>query len=60
MVHECKFKVDGITKYVEDHEFKFDNTFHETETSDDVYEYQMKHLLPGLFKGGVVTTFAYG
>jgi len=26
-VHECNYKVDGITKYVEDHEFKFDNVF---------------------------------
>jgi kinesin family protein 2/24 len=26
-VHEPKFKVDGITKYVENHSFTFDNTF---------------------------------
>ena len=26
-VHEPKFKVDGITKYVENHTFTFDNTF---------------------------------
>ena len=26
-VHECKIKVDGITKYLEDHQFYFDNTF---------------------------------
>jgi kinesin family protein 2/24 len=24
-VHECKYKVDGITKYVENHDFDFDN-----------------------------------
>lgn len=24
-VHECKFKVDGITKYIENNDFKFDN-----------------------------------
>ena len=27
-VHEPKFKVDGITKYVENHTFTYDNTFH--------------------------------
>lgn len=37
VVHECKFKVDGITKFIQDHEFKFDNTFSEKETSEDVY-----------------------
>jgi kinesin family protein 2/24 len=25
LVHECKFKVDGITKYLDNHEFNFDN-----------------------------------
>ena len=39
VVHECKVKVDGITKYVEDTGFLFDNAFPETETSNDVYEY---------------------
>lgn len=37
VVHECKFKVDGITKFIEDHEFKFDNSFSESETHEDVY-----------------------
>ena len=37
VVHECKFKVDGITKYIDDSEFKFDNTFSESEGSQDVY-----------------------
>jgi kinesin family protein 2/24 len=37
VVHECKFKVDGITKFIEDHEFKFDNGFSETETANEVY-----------------------
>ncbi len=26
-IHEPKYKVDGITKYVENHVFTFDNTF---------------------------------
>jgi kinesin family protein 2/24 len=28
---EPKFRVDGITKYVENHTFTFDNTFNEDE-----------------------------
>ncbi len=28
-----KFKVDGITKYLEENLFKFDNTFNENETT---------------------------
>ena len=60
VIHECKYKVDGITKYIENHEFNYDNTYSEKETSDDVYKYQIKTLLPDLFKNGVVTLFAYG
>jgi kinesin family protein 2/24 len=60
IVHECKIKVDGITKFIENHDFKFDNVFSELEDSSDVYEYQIKNLLPNLFKNGVVTCFAYG
>ena len=37
VVHECKLKVDGITKFIEDSDFKFDNVFSGDETSDDVY-----------------------
>ena len=28
-----KFKVDGITKYIENYDFTFDNTFNENEDS---------------------------
>ena len=37
LVHECKVKVDGITKYVENHPYKFDNTFHHKESTTAVY-----------------------
>ena len=33
VVHEPKVKVDGITKYVQDTSFQFDNTFNENENS---------------------------
>lgn len=59
-VLESKFKVDGITKYVEDHSFTFDNTFNENETSDDLYKFTLSPLIDLLFNNGVVTCFAYG
>ena len=30
-IHEPKLKVDGISKYIENHQFTFDNTFNEEE-----------------------------
>jgi kinesin family member 2/24 len=37
-VHECKYKVDGITKFIENHDFTFDNTFSELEGTDNLYK----------------------
>lgn len=59
-VHECKIKIDGITKYIEDHEFYFDNTFHDKETTLDVYKSSVFPLVPLILKKGIVTCFAYG
>lgn len=39
VVHECKVKVDGITKFVEDTQFLFDNTYSELEGAEEVYEF---------------------
>jgi kinesin family protein 2/24 len=49
IVHEPKIKVDGITKYIVDQKFNFDNTYAEYEDSHVLYEYQLKHLIPSLF-----------
>lgn len=27
IVHDCKYKVDGITKFIDNQSFDFDNTF---------------------------------
>ena len=27
IVHDCKYKVDGITKFIDNQNFDFDNTF---------------------------------
>ena len=45
VVHDCKFKIDGITKYLDSSTFEFDHTFHENDTTDDVYFYCVQSLL---------------
>ena len=59
-VHECKIKIDGITKYLEDHEFYFDNTFNENETTEEIYDYTIGPMINLVLKKGIVTCFAYG
>jgi kinesin family protein 2/24 len=59
-VHEPKFKVDGITKYIENHSFNFDNAYNENETTDTIYEYSLSPLIDKLYKKATVTVFAYG
>jgi len=59
-VHECKIKVDGITKYIEDHEFYFDNSFSDMETTDDVYNFTIHPTINLVLNKGIITCFAYG
>lgn len=60
-VHECKFKIDGITKTVENHDFVFDNAFSHGESTDSLYVATLKPVMPLAFqRNGVVTCFAYG
>lgn len=59
-VHECKIRVDGITKYIEDHEFFFDNSFSDRETTEDVYSYTISPTINLILSKGIVTCFAYG
>lgn len=54
-MHKCKFKVDGITKYVENLGFEFDNTFSEAEDSDILYYSSIQPQIDFLFDGGIVT-----
>ena len=60
VVHECKIKIDGITKYLEDHEFYFDNTFNENESTEEIYGYTIEPMINLVLKKGIVTCFAYG
>ena len=59
-VFESKLKVDGITKYVDQHVFTFDNTFNERESTEDVYRFALEPALDMIFNQGMVTIFAYG
>ena len=60
IVHECKIKIDGITKYLEDHQFYFDNTFAENESTQDIYDYTVRPMIEMVLNKGIVTCFAYG
>ena len=60
IVHECKVKIDGFTKYLEDHEFYFDNTFNESETTEEIYDYTISPMIDLVLSKGIVTCFAYG
>jgi len=60
MVHECKVKIDGITKYIDDSDFIFDNTFSEINSSEDLFKYSVAPTLSMILNRGVVTVFAYG
>eukprot|EP00750_Incisomonas_marina_P033738 INCI9942.3.p1 GENE.INCI9942.3~~INCI9942.3.p1 ORF type:complete len:552 (-),score=106.13 INCI9942.3:1226-2881(-) len=60
VVHECKFAVDGITKYLENHEFEFDCTFGPQHNNDHVYRGCVSPLVAKAFCGGKATCFAFG
>jgi len=60
VVHECKFAVDGITKYLENHEFEFDCTFGPQHNNDHVYHTCVSPLVGQAFSGGKATCFAFG
>ena len=59
-VHAPKLRIDGITKYIDNTMFTFDNTFNHKESTDDVYSFSLKKLLPDIFNKSYITMFAYG
>ena len=59
-IHECKIQIDGFTKYLEDHEFYFDNSFGENDKTEDVYNVTIAPLIDLILNQGIVTCFAYG
>lgn len=58
-VHEPKQKVD-LTKYLENHLFRFDYAFDETASNEMVYRFTAQPLVQTIFEGGMATCFAYG
>ena len=59
-IHEPRMKIDGISKYIEDHEFTFDNVFGEHEKNETIYKYSIEPTIESVFNKGIVTCFAYG
>ncbi|KAJ3344629.1 Kinesin-like protein kif24 [Entophlyctis luteolus] len=59
VVNEPKVKVD-LTKFVEQHEFTFDEVFDFDSTNDEVYKRSAFPLVEYIFSGGKATCFAYG
>uniref|UniRef100_T1J371 Kinesin-like protein n=1 Tax=Strigamia maritima TaxID=126957 RepID=T1J371_STRMM len=59
IIHEPKFKVD-LTKFLDNHKYRFDFVFNETSTNKMVYNYTAKSLVQTIFEGGMATCFAYG
>ena len=59
IVHLPKVKVD-LTKYIDNHKFRFDYGFHESCNNDIVYHFTAKPLVQALFQGNNPMVFAYG
>lgn len=59
IVHEPKTKVD-LTKFLENHKFRYDYAFNDECTNEMVYKYTAKPLVKTIFEGGMATCFAYG
>ena len=61
VVHDCKHRVDGITKYLNNNTFVFDHAFAEDAGNDVVYDSVGAPLVEFVVsKRGRATVFAYG
>lgn len=59
-VHNCKLKVDGITKALSNVPFVLDHAFDEDVSNDQVYNHTARNLVEFAVNGGRATCFAYG
>ncbi|XP_065362723.1 kinesin-like protein Klp10A [Calliphora vicina] len=59
IVHEPRNKVD-LTKFLENHKFRFDFAFDDRCDNAMVYKYTARPLVQTIFDGGMATCFAYG
>uniref|UniRef100_A0A7S3JTH3 Kinesin-like protein n=1 Tax=Aureoumbra lagunensis TaxID=44058 RepID=A0A7S3JTH3_9STRA len=61
IVHDCKHRVDGITKYLNNSTFVFDHAFAENINTDTIYECVVLPLVRFIKqRQGRATVFAYG
>ena len=62
VVHDCKLRVDGIAKFLDNTSFEVDHTFHEDNTTEEVYKYVVEPLIGFVCAGTAnrATVFAYG
>jgi kinesin family protein 2/24 len=49
-----------VTKYIENSQFEFDNTFSESESNEELYDCSIRPILDLVFNTGTITIFAYG
>eukprot|EP00049_Salpingoeca_infusionum_P016236 m.329650 g.329650 ORF g.329650 m.329650 type:complete len:714 (-) comp16039_c0_seq1:128-2269(-) len=59
VVHEAKEKVD-LTKFIDNHEFRFDYSFDDACNNKIVYNFTAAPLVKTIFERGMATCFAYG
>lgn len=59
-IHAVRTKLDGLSKYEEEHTFKFDKIFDETVDNHSVYLEVLSPLVKYAAHGGTSTCFAYG
>lgn len=59
IVREPKLKVD-LTRYVEEHNFLFDQSFDENVANEQLYEACVRPVIDAVFQGAKCTCFAYG
>jgi hypothetical protein len=58
IVHDCKLKVDGIHKYLDNTAFQFDHTFHEENTTEEVYLCAVQPLIDFVIKVFIHTSMS--
>jgi kinesin family protein 2/24 len=59
IVKEMKQKVD-LTKFIEEHNFTFDNAVDDFTSNEELYEKVVQPLVHATFMGMKTTCFAYG
>ena len=52
--------MDGITKFIDNSVFEFDNAFSNDESNEELYNYSVEPILDLVFNSGTITIFAYG